>query len=55
MTGTRYLVYNTAYICRGVLAVAPDTDHPIRTRTRTRTRTLWGDLCLMPWLVKVLG
>ena len=45
-----YQVYSTGYVRKGVLAVAPDADHPTRTltrtRTRTQTRTLWGDLRL---------
>ena len=45
--GTRYiLVVPGTYICRGVLAVAPDADHPTRSRTRTRNGRLWGGLCL---------
>ena len=45
---TWYQVYSTRYIyiCRGVLAVAPDADHPTQTLTLTLARTLWGDLCL---------
>ena len=41
--GTWYVTTSRpGYLCRGILAVAPDADHP----TRTLTRTLWGDLCL---------
>ena len=46
---TKYLGYyivpgTYVHVCRGVLAVALDADHP--TRTPTLTRPLWGDLCL---------
>ena len=42
---TRNMVPGT-YEYSFFLAVAPDADHPTRTRTVTLTRTLWGDLCL---------
>ena len=42
--GTYVTTYRPGYSCRGMLAVAPDADHP--SRTLTRTRTLLGDLCL---------
>ena len=40
----KYYTEYYIYIFKGVLAVAPDADHP--TRTLTVTLTLWGDLCL---------
>ena len=42
-------VYRTGYMCRGVVAVAPDAYHP------TLTRTLWHDLCLDAVACKVLS
>ena len=37
-----YQVYGTGYICRRVLAVAPDADHPTRTLTRSKNPNAMG-------------